>query len=653
MPDEPRASSERELREEVERTMREAEGVKQRQQEKRERAEERVKETEEQYKEEKKAGGKATRQAAGAAIVGAEPVAAEKGMEALAHRSRAKGLKRQLSRLKGKVKELGAGGEKSAGRTYTQAAFIGLIGLVLFFLLSRTPYGQFGIYALLFAVVGVIWQFAPMAAFVLLVGCSSYAALDFFGFLTQVNIAVTMIMTVLGIMYSFEASRETVAKIFKWVLVGFGGIIVFFLSAWAIWQLGLQESPMVANMALMTIIITYFMFIWSAMGFKKTFAFTLLNIVVLFALFAYPEGLLGINSPFYPAAKGQQEAWGEMWASFGVFGEQIERGIERQRAYMLGDYEQGIEESQDKPLGVFLDDVGVTSRVVLEGEEVNMFADLRAEAFKMEEGLNISLSCHPKNREEVLGDIRPSETITVFEYERQPIDCIMHTHDLGGAGGGMFEPPSGGAGEHTIVLNALFDFKTAAYKRAYFMEQERLRAIKRAGQDPLETVPEKRPVAHFTPGPVAIGMKTDEMPIPLVPGYEYGPSLSISLENNWQGKLENVTELMVTVPAGLEMTEMNGKDLAESSGANCMTLDTGEHQCIIEGELVRTLFPPTRLREAIVITRVQTRLKENGVQELLRGQPLGFGSYKAEVKYKYLITRQASVLVKEDVPVQQ
>lgn len=545
---------------------------------------------------------------------------------------------------KEKKRQRQEGWKGEAPKHFAKAAFLALAGIILLFLMNDlpAPWGQFGLYLALFAIGAGIWQVYPKAALVVFFSAAAFSVLNFFGFVNTLVWSTTVLFAFLAILGSFPGTRKLVAKIFWFILIPFGGILIFLISAWLQHtQGGIVGFAFFWQMVTLFMLILYFAWAWQQGGIAALVAL-LINGVVLFTIISAPEAWIGTGSPFYEGAKGQQEAWENIGEGFTLFGERVVAGFERQRQYVMGDYERGVEESQDKKLGVFLQDVGVSSKIVRSDGIANMFAQLRAETFKTEKELQIDLVCYKRGQEEVRGTMRPP-ALSVIEFETRNVDCTIPASQLGGTG------------EHTIIMEARFDFETGAYKRVYFMEQERLRAMIRGDQDPLAMVSEKSPLTHYSPGPVGIGIKTDSMPIPLVERtlegepVRFGPSFHVNFENMWRGELESVDEFTITVPAGLEIALVNGKDLTtgEFGGISCSGTEFSEHSCTFSGDFVQWLLPKEVLRDRIVNFGIQTKLTAGGIEQLLGGQSLGFGSIKVDVSYKYKIDALQSVIVRE------
>jgi hypothetical protein len=345
------------------------------------------------------------------------------------------------------------------------------------------------------------------------------------------------------------------------------------------------------------------------------------------------------------ALQGQQNAWSDLYKDVKELGKQTAKGITLQYYIATGNYEQGIEENRERPLGVYLKDVGVTSETVGPDDTINMFATLKSQSFKTDKELKINVACYESDKQDIpdkRGIITPKPVFAVAEDEEQPVDCNIDAVHLG-------------TGRHDITLEATFGFPTSAYLKGYFMMQDQIRSYKRQhpeeGSSPLDEfgITDRNPIAVFTGGPLYVGMGVGLQPIPL-PEENYGPTLSITLDRNWpEGELMSVKSLSIAVPPGLKVTKVSGRQVVDTP--YCKVNDLGEDTCVLDKpEILDRIFPPiekpVRLRKNI---RVETMITDKAA--LMANAPLAIRSFKVTIDYDYRIKKTATVTVQAPKPV--
>jgi len=566
------------------------------------------------------------------AVAGAAAGAMELKKQAAHVRELEKEVKRQ-------EREATKGEENSKGLAIAGGLF--LTG-ILIWIFGGPQLSKFGIYVIFFSILQVIRAKWPLTAWVLFISAVWMGILDvIFGLSPEVYAPPTVAVTILAIALSIKKGQQAVAKLLSIILFFAGGALIFLLSAYIQYTLGISsQTPgllLLAGFVTMAILITYGFFVWG----QKQWHWSLRLFIILvytisgFLLISVPGGMgVNPNSWVYDALEGQNQAWSVaiegMYSGLGLFQERTEQAF---RSTFFA-YEVGIEEQQDQPLGVFLEDARVTSRIIDETENANMVARLRAESFKSDEELEVRLSCYPQSDPDYTGEIRPAKKISVRQYESEDINCILEASKLG-------------PGSHEVVMEAEFEFTTGSYRRLYFMEEERMRAT----PDPLALVPERRPITVFTPGPMRISISPGAtLPIRLNTGREFGPVLVVTLENNWNGEIESIDELRLTLPPGLRIDRINAKEIVsgngdERKGIKCDIGNVDEQTCIIQSPMIEELFPERKLRNSLFIDNTITTTITS-ISDVLQGQPIGIGSVIVEPKYTYRIHRQDSVSVR-------
>ncbi len=585
-------------------------------------------------------------------------VAIKNKLDAL--RQEEKSLKSQLSPAKGSAREkrsvagkLGGGAGKIGGAAAGAAAKVGgmffgpagivIIGVTLWFFLSTYGFRPLANWVLVSVITEVLISLIfkePKKALIVFLLPISIWFLDWINLMTPVYTSIAVVVTTAFMLLAFDVAREAINK---GLVVGaflFGGIMIFWMSAWIQMQAG-NNYPHIITAFLM---FGYFMWILMKKGGLKWAALAI-NLIFYSMLFLAPSLFAPPGSPLGDAVEAQLDAWGDMFDMFGRAGKGVYKTVETNYLMGIGEYEEGVEADSERPLGVFLENVGVTSQHVTVGDEIDVFARLRAESFKTEKLLTVSVKCYEEKDEDNInkyGKIKPRAIFSVEEYESQDIDCILDASDIGAK---------------RIVLDTSFTFTTSSFLKAYFMEQDRIRAYKRQNPEPdanpLDqfSITDKNPVAVFTGGPLKIGMGVAQQPIALIrpeegePAVEteYGPTLGITLDRNWyDGELLEVSKLKIIVPPGLEIVDVDGKSVK-----SCTLSSSGEHECTLEGSALKPFFT----RKPVITPktlRVHTGMKnlDKGIETLLAGAPMAIRSFKVEASYTYRIKKEVGVTVR-------
>ncbi|VVB81458.1 Uncharacterised protein [uncultured archaeon] len=521
-------------------------------------------------------------------------------------------------------------------KMWAQPAIVFLVALVLFlyfrFLGMSSLANWIMISAVTAIVIGIVFKEPGKGLFFLFIP-PVFWLLDKFSMWTPANSAIALGIVVLVFLGTFQNARIFVDKILTVLAFVFGGILLFWLSAWAQMQLNTPVPHFITTgLILGYFCIIAFMPSKDSQG-KPTMIkwVALLVNILFFSLIIVTPGLFAPpNSPLSAAIESQRQAWYDSYNYVFKAGQQVAKGLETQIYIATGDYEQGVETQSQKPLGVFLENIGVTSPVVQLGDKIDVYARLRVESFKTGGNLTVNVKCYPEGVDFAKGNITPRARFSVEEYEMQEIDCIINSADAG-------------LGSPLIVLETSFDFTTSAFLKSYFMDQETIRSMRRNQVDPLDAfkITDKNPVARFTGGPLMIGMGAGQQPVALVKDSSdnFGPTLSITLDKNWaEGEFGNVTSLSIIVPPGLKIEDVDGEKVS-----NCVGGKDKEQTCVLDGVILSKLFKPPVATPKTV--RVHTKLEDMNV--LLANAPLAIRSFKTTVTYSYVVKKKIGVNVQQ------
>jgi hypothetical protein len=162
---------------------------------------------------------------------------------------------------------------------------------------------------------------------------------------------------------------------------------------------------------------------------------------------------------------------------------------------------------------------------------------------------------------ETQGTITP-KTMNISDMETEDLLCTFPNGTFRVKGNSKFT-------EYDIDIYAKFNFMTLSYLKAYFIDKERQRALRRDNIDPLDEygITDKNPLAVYTNGPIQIGMETSS---PLVGLYSDGSDnpdfrLGMTITNAWRGRVLNITRFEIQVPDTMEI-DKDSCDKAVISG---------------------------------------------------------------------------------------
>ncbi|HLF54644.1 MAG TPA: hypothetical protein VI612_02905 [Candidatus Nanoarchaeia archaeon] len=324
-----------------------------------------------------------------------------------------------------------------------------------------------------------------------------------------------------------------------------------------------------------------------------------------------------------------QQTIKDIMAVPGIVTEEIERGL------ILAKYdaEAGvIDENAKRPLGVFLQrNLQFERNVFAIPQQVEIFATLKAETFKLDEPITVEINCFEEKiiSKKPAKEIRPAAKIELFNREQTEIDCIFDSTALG-------------VGKHDLAMEASFNFITSAYRKMYFMEQEKMRSY--TDRDPLDEfkITEKTTETKNTPGPISIGLRfgsTDASLIGISSQLQYGPALTLSVVNQWRGELKNISELVVTSPPGITIEDIDGYTTIQCAGC-------GPQECVcnVPKPLMEELLKQQPVRAGVRVFVLHTKITDQSA--LIGNSDLAIRNFKVTAKYTYKTKETFNVEVK-------
>ncbi len=288
-----------------------------------------------------------------------------------------------------------------------------------------------------------------------------------------------------------------------------------------------------------------------------------------------------------------------------------------------GDYYTGqVDTAAKKRLGVYIENFRTTEPFFYENSPVSAYATLKAET--LDKPLDISITCDADGTISA-NIIRPTGTFNIITAEQHEIDCIWNKGALK-------------KGVHNLRLRAEFEFTTRAYLKAYIMDRDRLREYRRQNIDPLANVPDRTPVAIYTSGPVRIGMSLGQQPIALGAGGEALQSWGVTVENIWDGQLEELSMLHFFVPKGIRIARMEGVNIQQTS---CAEIPEEEREACDDSLVNVYSLSPGSARN------FRIPLEITNPEQVLGKAPVAVQNFKVSAQYRYLLERKAVTDVKE------
>ena len=180
---------------------------------------------------------------------------------------------------------------------------------------------------------------------------------------------------------------------------------------------------------------------------------------------------------------------------------------------------------------------------------------------------------------------------------------------------------------------ATYNFETSAYLKTHFINEERRKTIRKAGIDVFEMfgIVEKKPISRYTSGPVKIGLETSLQPIGVDQEGTTKPKIGFTIENNWDGKIKEVTLLKIMIPKGLELDN-------NSCDYSFMRLETEES--------TTTYKITEQIGEINTHRSFNCRTKVIDLNYLLGNAPLSTKEISVSVEYIFESKKQIQIDVK-------
>ena len=355
-------------------------------------------------------------------------------------------------------------------------------------------------------------------------------------------------------------------------------------------------------------------------------------------LYAQEQGYSATYSPSvtiqYALSGGMKAAQAGKEAITGVLGA-IAKEKERTYKTITGDYYTGqVDESAQRPLGVFLEPLKSAQQTFAEDKPARIYSELKAET--LAEPIKIKISCFA---DKIPADDISKQELIVEEKEKKAIDCTFYNLQ---------------AKNYNFIMNADFTFTTRAYQLIYTMDEEKLRETRRANKDPLADYQDKNPATKYSSGPVMMGMGGDigqgKQPLGISATEKQGPTIGITIDNLWTGRLKKIEYILLITPKGIKITDINGIPAVHVPECALLPIETDRERC--DDAVDNMYYVPQKEidwanqeKEIIAYTfRAGTEITD--YSRLVGPDPLP-KNIKATVSYEYGYSKQKSITVEK------
>ncbi len=324
---------------------------------------------------------------------------------------------------------------------------------------------------------------------------------------------------------------------------------------------------------------------------------------------------------------------------------------------ITGEYYYGVvEESENEKLGVYLEDLTPSQTEYEENEQVTVYASLLART--LDDAVIVDVACYAgseKNR--VNGNVYPDDLFEIYNLQQEELDC-------------SFEKLS--KGTNKVTYTADFNFQTIGYLKRYFTDRDALTAATRQGIDLLDEyqIQDQAPVAHYTNGPVAIGMGPEEPLLGISESYAVKPRLALTLDSGkgWAGMISSLDEVVLVIPEemSLDIAQCTDDDWTTYTVDDCIASEevhtsavaqecSGDESCLeeictvqLEGYNAYTLaVDKPEYKDIKDYITISCRLNIDDVSGLLGATPISTHYFYVKTRYDYQLSDDTSVTVVE------
>lgn len=465
-------------------------------------------------------------------------------------------------------------------------------------------------------------QRAVPAIISLFVSVGIYFILGRLGFTLWFNIPTSAVIGIGGAVALLILSPEGFGKLLLWFGSLVGGFVLFFFMA------SYHLPPWLVALSL----IAYLIMILALLGNRVGLVIGLFYIVMLGLLFTgYLSMVLPLNpsSPLAVAVQGQEELWADMLGSAKENVGSLQEAASRQYKMATGEYEVGVQEQQNRRLGVFLVDTRVLPQIVQKGrhELFSLIGTVKTESFASESELKGRVSCYDAANTLTQGVVM---TEAVFDItagiNSYPVQCEFKVSDFQ-------------AGARKVALEVLFDFTTDAVMRVGMVDSASFKGEERAE------------LAIYTPGPVSIGMSAGTAPVVIFKNKPAaGPVLDMTIDRNvgWQGEVASIEYVTIVVPPGLKVKRIGTLDVSKYPNMCAMTA-LNEQECTIGKSELALLTDVQQGQQSMKMPlRLNALTEISDMNALLGKTGYSVTQFRASTKYTYRTKSELPITVQKE-----
>ncbi len=359
---------------------------------------------------------------------------------------------------------------------------------------------------------------------------------------------------------------------------------------------------------------------------------------------------------FSKAGEGWELLWQGVVSGFG----NMQAIFSMRMKQATGEYYYGVvEENEKEPLGVYLENIEASQNEYEEYEPVTVYATLSSRT--LDDAVYINVGCYAgQEKNKIRGTVYPDDTFSIDNLQQEELDCSFE------------QLPEG---TNKITYNVSFNFQTVGYLKRYFADRDAITAATRNGIDLLDEyqITDKEPVAHYTNGPVNLGMGPESALIGVSETYTVKPRLALTLDSGhgWGGMITALEEVVLFIPDAITLdttqcTDSNWKPYtvdacveSELKYDTALSKQCNDDSCIEEqctnqltGYNAYTLAVDKDAYKNIEnFITISCRLNVNDPATLLGAMPIATHYFFVKTRYTYQISDDISVNVveREDV----
>lgn len=461
------------------------------------------------------------------------------------------------------------------------------------------------------------------------------------------TIYIVLVIALILTIFYFLFAKKTWEALFKSVMLGF---LATFIPVYLPYLSNLGVDEAVINIVLLFFPVYYVYFVFIDPPDNKFFKWlrniTLFIWLFIFLMTAYSaieagtvsyipnlHAIPGVEAAMAPSALGAladfwrlvSNSFNDFWdATIGMFAN-IGKSWNQYLIYASGGYYQGtVEQNQDTPIGVYIDQLKSASPKFYEGETVSVYARLHGKTLEKNDALSITPKCENDRDKSATGEVSPSK-IEIYDTGDEFLDCRFKE--------------GFSAGSVKITLSASFDFTTMGYLKTYFIDEQKYEDFQKSGIDVFRHYGlEENPSAIYTNGPIMLGIGSRSPPIVVNAKSDDKILVAVTVENQWGGVVDNVEELTVEIPDGLEIENAG----VEKEGCEYLKPAEDGEQGYKKYTLAKE-FPVETFRSI----RCYATIKD--ADALLGTTPVSTKYIRATVKYSYTVKKDITVEVEKEL----